>query len=198
MVTINQDIDIVESILLGNSNLFEIIIQRYEISIHRFIYNMVRSRESSEDITQDVFISAYNKLYSFNKEYKFSTWLFTIAKNKSLDYIRKNKRKTQIEYCAEITSTESNSPESFVEFIETKKNILNFINSLNETDKQILLLRYTKDMITFKQMALILNMPESTIKKRYYKLYDRYESFIEVIHLKPIIKKFSSKGVIER
>jgi RNA polymerase sigma factor (sigma-70 family) len=198
VVTINQDIDIVESILLGNSNLFEIIIQRYEISIHRFIYNMVRSRETSEDITQDVFISAYNKLYSFNKEYKFSTWLFTIAKNKSIDYIRKNKKKTQIEYCAEGTSSSSNSPESFVEFMETKKNILDFINSLNETDKQILLLRYTKDMITFKQMAIILNMPESTIKKRYYKLYDRYESFIEDIHVKPIIKNFSSKGVIER
>ena len=56
MVIINQDIDLVESILLGNTKAFEIIIERYELSIHRFIYNMVRSRETSEDLTQDVFI----------------------------------------------------------------------------------------------------------------------------------------------
>jgi RNA polymerase sigma-70 factor, ECF subfamily len=198
VVIISQDIDIVESILLGNTKLFEIIIERYEIAVQRFIYNMVGSRETSEDLTQDVFISAYNKLYSFNKEYKFSTWLFCIAKNKAIDYIRKNKKKVKIEYCEESISSTSQSPENFVEFMETKKNILAFIKSLNETDKQILLLRYTKNKITFQQIALILNIPESTIKKRYYRLYDKYESFIGVIHGEPLIERFSGKGVIEK
>jgi len=197
VIIILQDIDVVESILLGHSELFEIIIQRYEIAINRFIYNMVRNLETSEDLTQDVFISAYNKLYSFNKEYNFSTWLFSIAKNKSIDYIRKNKKKIEIEYCEENTPSRSNSPEDFVEFMETKRNILEFIKSLNETDKQILMLRYTKEKITFQQIGLILDIPDSTIKKRYYRLYDRYESFISVIHRETIIKNFSNKGVIE-
>ena len=198
MIIILQDFDLVESILQGNTKAFEIIIQRYEISINRFIYNMIRNLETSQDLTQDVFISAYNKLSSFNKEYNFSTWIFTIAKNKSIDYIRKNKKKIDIEYCEENTPSTNHSPEDFVEFMETRRNILAFIKSLNETDKEILMLRYTRDKITFQQIATILNMPASTIKKKYYRLYDRYESFIGVTHRAPIMKGFSNKGVIEK
>ena len=84
-----------------------------------------------------------------------------------------------------------------MDLMETKRNILEFIKSLNEIDKQILLLRYTKDKITFQQIALILNIPESTIKKRYYNLHDKYESFISVIHVNPIIEKISDGRVIE-
>ncbi|MBC8061595.1 MAG: sigma-70 family RNA polymerase sigma factor [Clostridiaceae bacterium] len=198
MVTINQDIEIVESILRGNTKLFEIIIKRYELSVQRFIYNMLRSKEAAEDVAQDVFISAYNKLYSFNNEYKFSTWLFSIAKNKTIDYVRKNKKVVEIEYCNEVTFSTSNSPENFVEFMETKKNVLEFIKSLNETDKQILLLRYTQEKTTFQQIALSLNMPESTIKKRYYSLYNKYVSFITVKLKKPITEEVLSKGVMEK
>jgi len=174
----NEDIDIVTSILMGNTELFEIIVNRYEVGIQRYIYNMVRNPETSEDLTQEVFISAYNKLYTFNKEYKFSTWLFQIAKNKSIDYLRKNKKRVDIEYFDGIASSVDQSPESFVALSETKNTILEFIKCLNEIDRQILLLRYTKNKITFQQIALILNMPESSVKKRYYRIYDRYELFI--------------------
>lgn len=173
----NEDIEIVKSILIGNTELFEIIVNRYEIGIQRYIYNMVRNSETSEDLTQEVFISAYNKLYTFNKEYKFSTWLFQIAKNKTIDYIRKNKNNVQLEYCDSIASSPAQSPELFVDLMETKNNILEFIKYLNEIDRQILLLRYAKNKITFQQIALILNMAESSVKKRYYKIYDRYELF---------------------
>jgi RNA polymerase sigma factor (sigma-70 family) len=178
VIIINEDIDIVKSILMGNTELFEVIVNRYEIGIQRYVYNMVRNSETSEDLTQEVFISAYNKLYTFNREYKFSTWLFQIAKNKTIDYIRKNKKKVDLEYCDIIASSVDQSPENFVELMETKNNIFEFIKCLNEIDRQILLLRYTKNKITFQQIALILNMPESSVKKRYYRIYDRYELFI--------------------
>ncbi|MGH4141029.1 RNA polymerase sigma factor [Clostridium sp.] len=174
----NDDIDIVRSILMGNTELFEIIINRYEIGIQRYIYNIVRNYETSEDLSQEVFISAYNKLYTFNNEYKFSTWVFQIAKNKTIDYIRKNKKKVELEYCEGIVSCITQSPESSLEFKETKGNILRFIKCLNKIDLQILLLRYTKNKITFHDIAFILNMPESSVKKRYYKIYDKYQLFI--------------------
>ncbi|MBZ9634960.1 RNA polymerase sigma factor [Clostridium sp. FP1] len=88
MIVINTDKDIVKSILMRNIESFEIIINQYEIGIQRYIYNMVRNPETSEDLTQKVFISAYNKLYTFNSEYKFSTWLFQIAKNKAIAYLK--------------------------------------------------------------------------------------------------------------
>jgi len=194
VVVICQDTEIVESILTGNTKLFEIIIERYELAVQRFIYNMIRNIETSEDIAQEVFISAFNKLYSFNSEFKFSTWLFSIAKNKTIDYIRKNKKTVELEYSKEDIFSTSNSPENFVEFMETKKNILEFIKSLNETEKQILSLRYTKERITFGQIAIILNLPESTIKKRYYNLYNKYETFITVKIKEPILEDFLRRG----
>lgn len=189
-----QDIDIVKSILSGNTKLFEKIIERYEIAIQRYIYNIVGNTQTSEDLSQDVFISVYNKLYTFNEEYKFSTWIFQIAKNKCIDYMRKNKNKIEIEYCeGNISASNDELPDEIIEFMETKKSILEFIKSLNEIDKQILMLRYTKNKITFQQIAFILSMPESTIKKRYYRLYDNYQAYIDEKQSKGILKICSIK-----
>src|SRR4051812_5783748 len=84
-----EDIELIRAVLKGDINSFEEIVARYEMGIVRFIYNMIRNKETAEDLTQEVFINAYKKLHSFRQEYKFSTWLYQIAKNKCIDHIRK-------------------------------------------------------------------------------------------------------------
>jgi RNA polymerase sigma-70 factor (ECF subfamily) len=145
----------------------------------RFIYNIVKSKEAAEDLTQEVFLSAYKKLYTFNKEYRFSTWLYQIAKNKCIDHMRKHgkARETSIE---NITfHSQEILPEEFVQYKETKETIERFIKTLKDTDRKILILRYSGEHLTFRDIGELLNMNEATVKKRYYKIYDNFEKYVE-------------------
>ena len=178
-VRLLQDKEIVERILNGDVQAFEFIINRYEILITRFIYQMVRDKETAEDLTQEVFILAYNKLFTYKSDYKFSAWLYKIARNKTIDYIRKERKvkSVNIEDIGPICSKES-SPEEIVEYRELKENIEKFVSTLDIIDKQILALRYTKHELTFNDIAHMLNMSSSAAKKRYYKIYDKYEKYV--------------------
>jgi len=174
-----QDKEIVERILNGDVQAFELIINRYEISIVRFIYQMVRDKETAEDLTQEVFILAYNKLFTYKSDYKFSAWLYRIARNKTIDYIRKEVKvkSVNLDDIGPICSNES-SPEEIIEFRELKETIESFIRTLDIIDKQILTLRYTKHELTFNDIADMMNMSLSSVKKRYYKIYDKYEKYL--------------------
>lgn len=176
----DEDIKLVKAVLNGNVDSFNIIVNKYEMTILRFIYNMLRDREASEDIAQEVFITVYNKLYMYNSSYKFSNWILQIARNKCIDYIRKYKRvyESNLEDAAELTSKEI-SPEQCAEFNETKQRVLSFINGLNEVDKQLIILRYTQEL-TFYDIGEILNMSESAVKRRYYKLRDRFREYSDI------------------
>lgn len=173
-----EDLKLVLEILKGNIDSFNILVNKYELSILRFIYNTVRDKEASEDITQEVFITVYNKLYTFNKEYKFSNWLFCIARNKCIDYVRKYKRvyEANVEEVEEIVSRDI-SPEQSTEFKEVKKLVENFIETLNDTDKQIILLRYSSEHMTFTDIAEVLSLGESAVKRRYYKARERFREY---------------------
>ncbi|WP_315118698.1 sigma-70 family RNA polymerase sigma factor [uncultured Clostridium sp.] len=173
-----DDLKLVQEVLNGNIDSFNIIVNKYELPILKFIYNMVKNKETAEDITQEVFITLYNKLYMYKDQYKFSNWIFQIAKNKSIDYMRKYKRvhESNIEEIKDIASKEV-SPEEAAQFKETKKKVEAFINSLEEIDRQIILLRYSREEMTFSDISQILNISESSVKRRYYKARDKYKQY---------------------
>ena len=173
-----EDSNLIASILDGNVDSFNILINKYEIIVLRFIYNMIKDKEAAEDITQEVFITVYNKLYLYDKSHKFSNWLLQISKNKCIDYIRKYKRvyESNIEDIPNITSKEM-SPEQAAEFEETKENVEAYLNSLNEVDRQILIIRYSQNL-TFYDLSKILEMTESNVKRRYYRSRQNFKTFI--------------------
>jgi RNA polymerase sigma-70 factor (ECF subfamily) len=81
---------IIQDILRGNKEAFRALVERYQKPVFRVIYQQVSDSHIVEDIAQDVFIAAYEKLAGYDPDRsEFSTWLFTIARNKSLNHIRK-------------------------------------------------------------------------------------------------------------
>lgn len=164
-----EDIMLVEEVLKGNIDSFNIIVNKYELNILKFIYNMIKNKEAAEDITQEVFINVYNKLYMYNKKYKFSNWILQISRNKCIDYIRKYRRvyEADIDEYNNIASKDT-SPEKVLEYKESKSMLEEFLNTLGSEEKQILNLRYSQQA-TFKDIAIILDMNESTVKRKYYK-----------------------------
>lgn len=87
-----QETEVIRQILEGDIEAFRLVVERYERPIVRMIRNITYDRESCEDIAQDVFFTAYEKLASFDPERSdFSTWLFTIARNKSINALKKKR-----------------------------------------------------------------------------------------------------------
>ena len=87
-----QEAKVIHQVLEGDTESFRLIIERYERPVVRMIRNIINNRESCEDIAQDVFFTAYRKLASYDPaRSNFSTWLFTIARNKSINAMRKKR-----------------------------------------------------------------------------------------------------------
>jgi len=173
-----DDLDLVKAVLDGNIDSFNIIIYKYEASIFRFILTMTKDPEETKDLTQDVFITAYNKLYTFKGQSKLSSWLYQIARNKSLDHLRKNKKNIQlsIENAWDVFSNDP-LPEQWLEFKETKTELESFIKLLDDTTRQILMLKSLNDNLKFTDIAEILNISVSTVKTKYYRLWDKYNNY---------------------
>lgn len=172
-----EDINLVNNVLKGDVDSFNTIVSKYELMVLKFVYNMLKQKEASEDITQEVFITIYNKLYMYDKKFKFSSWILQIARNKTIDYIRKYNKtyETNIDEAYDLSSKEM-SPEQIAEYKEAKEDIKDYIDSLNEDDKQILILRYSENL-TFSDIAELLKMTESTVKRRYYRIRENYKTY---------------------
>lgn len=173
-----NDLQLVKAILEGDVNSFETLIYRYEATIFRYISAMIKNPEDAKDLTQEVFITAYTKLYTYEGKSKLSTWLYKIARNKSLDYIKKNKGhiELEIENAWNISSKEL-SPEQWVEYRESKSEVEAFVKQLDNTTRQILILKSVNEKLKFADVAEILNINVSTVKTKYYKLWDKFSDF---------------------
>lgn len=81
--------EIIKEILRGETHLYAHFVERYSEAVFSLVTHMINCREDAEEITQDVFLKAYEKLSSFNVESSFSTWLYRIAYNTTISALRK-------------------------------------------------------------------------------------------------------------
>ena len=89
-----EDAVLVRRALAGDQRSYRKLRQKYHESIYNLIYRMIRDKDEVEDLTQEAFIKAFMSLSSFNDEFAFSTWLYKIATNNCIDYIRRKKLQT--------------------------------------------------------------------------------------------------------
>ena len=79
-------------IINGDTNAFTVLVDRYKDLVYTLTLRMLKNREEAEEVSQDTFIKAYNSLNRFKGDSKFSTWIYRIAYNTSLDRLKKNRK----------------------------------------------------------------------------------------------------------
>src|SRR5260370_41483269 len=84
------DSEVVLSALAGRETSFEELVRRYQRPIAAYVYRMVGDYDAALDLTQEVFIKVYNSLTRYRSEFKFSTWIYKIAHNAAIDYLRRH------------------------------------------------------------------------------------------------------------
>jgi len=169
----------------GDEKAYAELMHIYKKPVYHVVLKMVRNPDDAEDLTIEAFAKAFRNLHKFNPEYAFSTWLFRIATNNCIDFIRKNKIKTMsIDSAIKI----DNGDEITIDFKDTnltpqeaaiknqKIEIMQFIvGKLPEKYQRLVTLRYF-DELSYEEIATELNAPLGTVKAQLHRarelLYD--------------------------
>ena len=172
----------------GDENAYTELVNRYKDKLINFIFNYLGDLESSEDVVQETMIKLYQKKHYYKEIAKFSTWLYTIAKNLANTELRKRKqRKTTLlsQFSKDDKTYElpSNDPEPGQE-IQTEivnKIIRDAVDQLSEKFKIVIVLRDIQGL-SYEDISEIINVPIGTVKSRINRA--RLQLQVELKHLK--------------
>jgi RNA polymerase sigma-70 factor (ECF subfamily) len=168
---------LIQQALVGDQSAFSRLKQKYHDAIFNLIYRMIWEKDEVEDLTQEAFIKAFASLSTFNNEYAFSTWLYKIATNNCIDYIRKKKLQT-FSIDKPIESKESDfsfelpdstyEPDKAMISSQRKKLLEDAINSLPPKYRQVIVMRHQEDL-EYQEIAQILKLPLGTVKAHIFR-----------------------------
>ncbi len=159
------DTEIIKLVKAGEIEPFDELVRRHQIKIHDLCYKMVRNYDDAKDLAQETFIKAYRKIDKFGGRSKFSTWLYRIAVNNCLNFLKKQ-RPTE-ELYEEITSSGKEDPVQIYKSKKFGEMIKTAVAKLPEVQKAVFTLRNLEDL-SYQEVSDILKKPVSTIKVNHH------------------------------
>ncbi|ADO58793.1 RNA polymerase sigma factor [Paenibacillus polymyxa] len=172
--TDNQNTDInlvIEQVQAGDKQAYTHIIRRYQQQIFLYCYYLLKNREEAEDAAQEIFIRGLEHIHHFVPTVSFSAWLYKIAQNHCTDLLKRNARtfKSFIQYKLNLKQQP----------IHEYTNLIHeLLDQLTLKDRQILLLRSLEDY-NYEEIATIMGLKSSTIRKRYERLRKKLINYNE-------------------
>ncbi|QGH34827.1 sigma-70 family RNA polymerase sigma factor [Gracilibacillus salitolerans] len=149
---------------------FEELYDNYHHDLFQFIFYMVKDKQQTEDIVQEVYIKVLRSYQNFKGESSEKTWLFSIARHVTFDYFRQLKRKRNkfLEFFnwgeeGEQLKSDHQEPEEYVMLDDQMKQIYNCMERCTNDQKQVIILRYIQDF-NIKETAEILDWSTSKVK----------------------------------
>lgn len=162
-----EDNELVTRALAGDTRSYEELVSRYERLVAKVLYPYAKREISAEDLMQETFLRAYDRLDSFNPEYRFKTWLLAIANNLGIDTLRR--RREMVEFNQEIHSEVSGGgPEKMAMDAERNAGVRAAMESLPETYQVPLMLRYNEEM-SYAEIAEVLGLTVPAVKSRLFR-----------------------------
>ena len=154
------------------------LMNRYRGAIHQMMFKMVGNNEDAADLTQEAFTKAFNKLPSYEPRYAFSTWLFKIATNNCIDYIRKKrlvtlsidetiKEDSDQQFSYNIKS-EVPDPEERMVKVQRSKMMRSLIGQLSTKYRIMIEMRFFQEL-SYDEIATELNIPLGTVKAQLFR-----------------------------
>ncbi|MES2377935.1 MAG: sigma-70 family RNA polymerase sigma factor [Bacteroidota bacterium] len=161
----------------GSQKAYADLMQRYKDSIYFMVLKMVNNKEDAMDLTVETFAKAFEKLDKYQPEYAFSTWLFRVATNNCIDFIRKKKLNTTSihgmtdedgdEKQLQIKADVLNPEETSIKKQQTEELKL-LIQSLPARYRNLITLRYF-DELSYEEIAQQLDLPLGTVKAQLFR-----------------------------
>lgn len=181
-----SDEQLVASYLEGDGNALNFLVERYLRRIYNFAAKYIGNAKEAEDLTQEIFLKAWKSLKKFDSQRSFKTWLFSIARNVCIDYLRRKKIVT-------FSALENNNDGgnfsdkivdesiSIVEKItkrELGREMSKYLLELSEANRTVLILHYNQQL-AFREIAELLDESLDTVKSRHRRALQYLRRLIE-------------------
>lgn len=171
----DEDQDVIRRVLDGDVESFRLLVRRYERPLYRLVRNLVPDDHDGEDIAQDVFLTAYRRLSSYDPaQGAFSTWLFTIARNKCLNALKK-RRPVVMDNLPEAPG--SRTPEAELSEAEWFRQFDAALDALPFAQKTVFVLAEIQDL-SLEEISRIEGVPVGTVKSRLGRAREKLRSLL--------------------
>jgi RNA polymerase sigma-70 factor (ECF subfamily) len=164
-----DDRKIIERVLKGDTEAFNLLIRQWERPVYNFILRMIGDRDEAMDLCQDSFMKAYRELNTLKDRDRFSSWLYRIAHNTCYSRLRKDQGKTFVELEPETRASRTS--------IETRLAVEKALLQLPEDQREVVILKVFQSL-KFEEIAAIQDAPVSTVKSRLYMGFEKLRSIL--------------------
>jgi RNA polymerase sigma-70 factor (ECF subfamily) len=179
------DFDLIDKAIEGDQQAYAKLMERYKNSVYFMLLKMVKNTDDAEDLTIEAFTKAFKNLPKFKKEYTFSTWLFRIATNNCIDFIRKKRLETTSLHTpftndsgdaivVDVPANNLNPAEKAIK-LEKIQYVREFVDQLPPKYRRLVELRYFNEY-SYDEIAKTLGAPLGTVKAQLHRarelLYD--------------------------
>jgi len=169
---------LVDRIRSGDNTAFQELVEGYKKKIYYIAYDITGNHHDAEDVSQEVFIKVFRSLKTFRRDAKMSSWLYQIAVNASIDFLRKksskptilmdNLERADIQESLPGSGIHAENPELSVEALMIQKHISEALQKVSPKERSVFVMRHYNDL-KMKEIAEILNISQGTVKALFFR-----------------------------
>lgn len=183
-----NDKELIEKLKNHDSNAFEHFVKEYQQMVFSTCIGFVHSEDDANDLSQEVFIEVYNSIHKFREESKISTWLYRIATNKSLNFIRSQKKSKLFKrmdnfftengnHDLEISDSNEDQADHLLINADEKLLLKNALNSLKENQRIAFVLNKYEEL-SYKEIAEVMNISLSSVESLIHRAKKSLQTYI--------------------
>lgn len=167
---------LIRRIKLGSRKDADKLVRGYYDEIFVYVFRQISDRETAMDLTQEIFISMLRTMHTFDrKKASFRTWLYRIAENKIIDFLRSRRRMPVQCDIDDVDIAEDISLWDVIENDEFYSRLKNYITMFDDENQRIFSMKFFQEY-TFAQIADVMKLSESTVKSKYYRLLKKIKT----------------------
>jgi RNA polymerase sigma-70 factor (ECF subfamily) len=184
----DPDVDLVERARHGDTRAFDALILRYGDRLYGLVYNMTSHKEDTHDLLQEVFAKAYHSLPKFRGNSSFYTWIYQIAVNMTLNFLKKRKRRSGLSLNdldssvhrdpALVDTGHDANPERKSNLNELQKRLNEAMQRLSDSHRTVVTLFDVQGM-SHGEIARILKVSEGTVRSRLHYAHQQLQNFLQ-------------------
>lgn len=172
-----QEKELIEASKQGDDLAFKKLMDEYETKIFYFCLGKTKDEEAAKDLTQETFLKAFQHLTSFRSESSFYTWVYRIAFNETMNYLKKRERHKEEEFHEEHFSFHQEAKPAFE--VEAVQEAIQMGLSLLSSKHRIVFELYDLQKKSHKEIAVELHIPEGTVRSRLHYARQKMRVFLK-------------------
>lgn len=160
----SQDPQLIERCQRGDRQALEQLVGAYERPVYNAAYRFLGNPDDAADVTQAVFLKAFEHLDQYDPKYKFFSWIYRIAINESINQVKRNRKQQPLD---DDVVSNARSPEDLAQSGDVSRGVQKGLMALQENYRAVVVLRHFSEC-SYQQISEILHIPEKTVKSRLY------------------------------